>query len=323
MKAPSFESYSQNGEDVVLWRALGNVHHGRYIDVGAYHPVDDSVTMAFYKAGWHGITVEPDPHNARLHREQRPRDVQVEAAITVKDADSATLHLVDNTGLSTLSDTLADTHINSGYASHDVAVVTRRLDRILEEVGWKDQEIHFMTVDTEGSERSVLESIDFSSWRPWVLVIEATEPNSTRPTRSLWEDVVIDAGYRFCLFDGLSCFYVAEEHADLSPALSYPACVLDDYTTPAFRHVAKRAEMIPSLIADAARWRTESVTRWANAVGKVQDLQERIDDLQSENASLRREIDALRKWIDEFRTSTSWRLTKPIRALKSLVSRSG
>jgi hypothetical protein len=40
-------SYSQNNEDILLWRALKNVEKGFYIDVGANHPVDDSVTKLF------------------------------------------------------------------------------------------------------------------------------------------------------------------------------------------------------------------------------------------------------------------------------------
>ena len=52
-------SYSQNYEDVILQRALRNVSRGFYIDVGAAHPVHDSVTCHFYKSGWSGINIDP------------------------------------------------------------------------------------------------------------------------------------------------------------------------------------------------------------------------------------------------------------------------
>jgi len=48
----TFVSYAQNFEDVLLWRALHDVEHGRYLDVGAHDPVIDSVSLAFYEAGW-------------------------------------------------------------------------------------------------------------------------------------------------------------------------------------------------------------------------------------------------------------------------------
>ena len=39
-----FTSYAQNFEDVMLWRALKHVQKGTYVDVGAQHPVIDSVS---------------------------------------------------------------------------------------------------------------------------------------------------------------------------------------------------------------------------------------------------------------------------------------
>jgi len=53
----TFISYAQNFEDVMLWRALGHVSAGRYIDVGAQDPVVDSVSKAFYEHGWRRIHV--------------------------------------------------------------------------------------------------------------------------------------------------------------------------------------------------------------------------------------------------------------------------
>ena len=108
----------------------------------------------------------------------------------------------------------------------------RTLDEILEEAEWGETDIHFMTVDTEGAELEVLRAIDLTVFRPWILVIEATAPDTADPTHGAWEHIVLSADYRFCLFDGLSRFYVAAERAaELMPALSYPACVVDDYTT--------------------------------------------------------------------------------------------
>ena len=91
-------SYAQNGEDVVLWRALGSVSAGRYIEVGANHPRDDSVTRAFYDRGWSGITIEPVPSFADLHRAERPRDHLVEAAITNAGSGETTFHVIPGTG---------------------------------------------------------------------------------------------------------------------------------------------------------------------------------------------------------------------------------
>jgi FkbM family methyltransferase len=350
LASSSFDSFSQNGEDVVLWRALQGITNGRYIEVGANDPVVFSVSRAFYDRGWSGITVEPDPEFARMQREQRPRDLLIEAAITARDGDTITFHVVDGTGLSTVYDDLVKVHAQAGFQHHDVAVPTRRLDRILEEAGWSGRDIHFMSVDTEGSEREVLESIDLSAWRPWILVIEATVPLSTESSYAQWEDIVTKAGYQFCLFDGLSRWYVADEHrASLQPALSYAASVLDDYSTRRMRQDAERIGQlqgaINDLTTDTIRWRTEALTRWAGIVADkmlvanvraaLEATQHQLHELQQAHLELQHahhELNQLHhklsqdnagthQLLAELHDSTSWRVTKPLRSTVGRIDR--
>jgi FkbM family methyltransferase len=329
MTSETFDSYAQNGEDVVLWRALKGIAQGRYVDVGANHPSNDSVTMAFYARGWSGIAVEPDPEFAQLQREQRPGDILVEAAITAKDDETVTLHVVEGTGLSTLDDSYGAQHRESGRAMHDKEVRGRRLDAVLKEAGWSGEDIHFMSVDTEGSERAVLESIDLSLWRPWVLVIEATAPNSAESTRESWESLVTEAGYEFCLFDGLSCFYVAEERAEqLAASLSYPACVLDNYSTLAqrecWRQLDQTQKMVDSLAHEAIRWRAEALNRWAGALAKgpvATALRRQLEALRAEHAELGHQHHLTVQEITALHGSTSWRVTKPLRTVGSTVAK--
>ena len=72
-------SYAQNGEDVRLWRAFAGVElpesgHFTYVDVGANHPFDLSITASLYSLGWRGILVEADPDFAADLRRHRPSD---------------------------------------------------------------------------------------------------------------------------------------------------------------------------------------------------------------------------------------------------------
>ena len=69
---PPFVSYAQNLEDVVLSRLLTAAPHGRFIDVGAGHPVHGNVMHGLYMHGWRGINVEPMPVEAELLRAMRP-----------------------------------------------------------------------------------------------------------------------------------------------------------------------------------------------------------------------------------------------------------
>ncbi|OOB13428.1 methyltransferase, partial [Burkholderia cenocepacia] len=51
----SITTYAQNFEDILLWRSLGHIPSGQYIDVGAHHPSQDSVSQLFYEHGWRGV----------------------------------------------------------------------------------------------------------------------------------------------------------------------------------------------------------------------------------------------------------------------------
>src|SRR3546814_20777906 len=94
-----FTSFSQNFEDVILWRVFKSVGSGFYIDVGANDPVVDSVSYALYQLGWRGIHVEPVPEYASRLRASRPDEIVVEAAISPSAGELVLYDLAD-TGLS-------------------------------------------------------------------------------------------------------------------------------------------------------------------------------------------------------------------------------
>ena len=83
----------------------------------------------------------------------------------------------------------------------------------------------------EGLEKEVLEGVDLTSYRPWVLVVESTRPNSTEDTSHEWESIVLDSGYEMTLFDGLNKFYVRTDLTSIREALSTPANVFDQWVS--------------------------------------------------------------------------------------------
>jgi FkbM family methyltransferase len=311
----------------VLWRALSDVPHGRYVDVGANHPTDDSVSRAFYERGWQGIAIEPVHYYAQLFREQRPRDLVVEAAITDRPDGVVTLHEVPGSGLSTLVDAYRDEHARAGRATQDLTVPTRRLDAVLEEAGWDELDIHFVTIDTEGSEAEVLRSFDLRRWRPWVLVIEATVPNTCRPSHEAWESGVLDAGYELCLFDGLSRFYVSSERAAaLGDRLRQPANVLDDYTTREYRHVAGELAAAQTALRELQEHTGKELKDLRDELERLRaahhELSQEHHDLAQEQDRLSQDyhrLDADKQRITgelaALRATLSWRLTGPLRAI--------
>jgi hypothetical protein len=93
--------------------------------VGALSPDIDSVTKAFYDAGWSGINIEPNPHEEAAFSAERPRDVNLTVAVA-EQPGRLTLNVFPGTGLSTLDEAIARDHVRSGLEArrHEVEVLT-------------------------------------------------------------------------------------------------------------------------------------------------------------------------------------------------------
>ena len=219
-------SYAQNHEDVVLARAFEDAPTGFYVDVGAMHPVHDSVTKHFYDRGWSGINVEPSAAYHALLVAERPRDTNLRVALG-EAPGRAVLHHVADTGLSSLEASVVERAARSGRAVVEESVEVTTLAAVCRE--HVRGEIDFLKVDVEGREEAVLRGGDWSRFRPRVVVVESTKPNSTEQCHQSWEPLLLEAGYRFGLFDGLNRFYVRGESAELLPRIAAPANVMDGY----------------------------------------------------------------------------------------------
>lgn len=221
-------SYAQNFEDVMLRRALRLVETGFYIDVGAADPSVYSVTRAFYDMGWNGINIEPLPHHVAALAEARPRDINLECAA---GSHCGTLRLweTDVVGWATARPDFIERLTADGHRGAYLSVEMRTLEAVCAEHA--PAAIHFLKIDVEGLERDVLLGCDFSRFRPWIVVVEATRPNSTEETHGEWEGILLAADYRLVYADGLNRFYLAVEHEDLADAFRYPPNVFDRFET--------------------------------------------------------------------------------------------
>ena len=241
----------------MLWRALGHIERGFYIDVGACSPDEYSVTKLFSERGWHGINVEPNPIHYEALTSRRPRDVNLPIALGSHEGRTK-IHLFGDTGLSTLDESIAKSHRKNRQETTRT-VELRRLADVWRERVSQDQPVHFLKVDVEGFEREVLLGGDWSVNRPWIVVVEATVPLSTELRHAAWENILVEAGYKFVYFDGLNRFYVAREHADLEASFSAPPNVFDDFVPAA---VIERDGIIATLRDEAkARSRELEVIR--------------------------------------------------------------
>ena len=270
----TFISYAQNGEDVLLWRALGHVGAGFYIDVGAHHPDLDSVTRAFYDRGWSGVNVEPLAEPAAQIAAARLRDVTLRIALGASDGELP-FYEVAGTGLSTLDADAARSARAAGHAVRETVVTVRTLAEVCRL--YAAPEIHFLKIDVEGAERAVLEGADLQAHRPWIILAEATAPLSTRTVHDAWEPLLLAADYAFVWFDGLNRYYVSRERLDqLQPCFQAQPNVFDDFMRASDSALVRRVDLAETegRALRAALQAAEAVARERSA--RTQALSERV-----------------------------------------------
>jgi FkbM family methyltransferase len=283
-------SYAQNAEDIRIWRVLGSRDAGFYVDVGAGHPVIDSVTKLFYDHGWSGINIEPGPAHAELQR-LRARDVNIDVAISATPGTRTFWVSTPDSGLSSFEPTPPHL-LPAGFRQVPQIVNARRLDDVVARHA-RGRQVDFLKIDVEGAERDVLESFDLAAVRPTVLVVESVSPGSSLPTQEQWEGLVLAAGFVFAAFDGVNRFYVPRDRADLIKALEYPISVLDRYV-----QAPRLATAAPG--HDFGPWSAASVRA-----------------LERE-AAVGREATST---VAEMRQTLSWRITRPLRSLRRVQRR--
>jgi FkbM family methyltransferase len=236
-------SYAQNMEDVVLCRLIELVPKGVFVDVGAGHPILENPTYALYQAGWRGVNVEPMAREAAMFADERPDDVTLQVALGSEPGKITLFEApLENRGATTFDVKTVELYRADGQRFDEFEVEVVTLKSVVEQQ--KLSQIHVLKIDVEGMEREVLLGADLATIQPWVVVVEATAPNSQVATHEQWEPLVLQAGYALALFDGLNRFYVRCDLTEVHQLLSAPANVFDSwvsYTESQLRFNAERA----------------------------------------------------------------------------------
>ena len=281
-------SYAQNGEDIVLARAFTDTH-GFYVDIGAFDPLEDSVTKLFYDRGWNGINVDPVPEVIERFDRDRPRDVNLQVAVSEESGEAelwtGPAGLV---GHSTLDATIAQAHGRDGLAFGKSTARTVRLEELLDEWVPEGTTIDFLKVDVEGHERAVLASNDWKRWRPRVVVVECVAPYLDGSTHTQWEALLLESEYVMVLFDGLNRFFVAAEHAALIDPLQAPASVIDNFEKFAVRQLNLEFQKLVTQLHELHELRGQEHASWGIERAR---LSQQLEDNVERQRQLRVEID--------------------------------
>lgn len=219
-------SYAQNAEDVMIDRIFQK-KTGFFIDVGAFHPVIDSVTKHFSLLGWQGINIEPDNEIFAEVARDRPNEINLCCAVGCRKGE-AILHQISVRQCSTISDAqFAQFDKELRDNSRSLTVPLQTLADICD--GHVHGDIDFLKIDVEGAERDVILGADWDRYRPRLVLIEATKAGTSEPNWADWEPYLLSQDYVFQHFDGINRYYLRKEDLHLAPQLSAPVNYLDWY----------------------------------------------------------------------------------------------
>ncbi|MBE7681560.1 FkbM family methyltransferase [Paenibacillus sp. P13VS] len=178
------QTYAQSGEDSILAyivHVLGiPFEKVDYIDMGANHAKELSNTYFFYKKGAKGILVEANPELIPELKFYRHRDLILNYAIDIESEKNVKFYIMNGDGLSTSDEQAAQKfrEINPNLDITDIKIVkTVNYRTIVEQYLGKAPVI--LSIDIEGKDLEILQSIDYVNYRPVIIVVEMVDYATT------------------------------------------------------------------------------------------------------------------------------------------------
>jgi hypothetical protein len=182
---------------MILRRIFEGQKQGFYVDIGAHHPRRFSNTYLFYKQGWTGINIEPNPEVRRLFDVERPRDINLQCGISEFEG-KLTYYYFDEPALNTFDYEVVKSRLEttSYKLINQAPIPVFRLDTILKKYLSLTQRIDFLTIDVEGLDLAVLSSNDWELFRPICIVVEALNTDLQQALVSDLAMFLINHGYK-------------------------------------------------------------------------------------------------------------------------------
>ncbi len=219
-------SYAQNYEDILIDRLFQNQTSGFYLDVGAAHPDKDSVTKYFYKKGWKGINIEPNPIDYKRLLKSRKRDINLCCACSDQDGEVDYFFVEEDSKISFIGEP-QNKEVYLGKRIKKMSIPMKKLSTVCETL--KVGSIDFLKIDVEGAEIKVLQGMDLKRWKPRLIVIESVGVKSQERVDSLWLKELTENNYKPVYFDGFNSYFVQNHDEEAQHCFSLPLNVTDHF----------------------------------------------------------------------------------------------
>lgn len=183
-------SRSQLGQDIMVLKALNNKQNGFFVEVGAADGIHLSNTFLLENEyNWKGICVEPNTEF--FESLKKNRKCQVSNACLFETAGLSVEF--NNHHLYSGIVECVDHHTHTLNSGRRETKTTSTLSDVLDACE-APLFIDYLSLDTEGSELSILKGVDLTKYTFGILHIEH---NHVEPRRSQIKTFLIDNGYVF------------------------------------------------------------------------------------------------------------------------------
>jgi FkbM family methyltransferase len=176
--------YSQFEQDKFLnENYFKNKSDGYFVDIGAFDGIEGSNSLFFENLGWGGVCIEPNPEKFELLTQVRKCKC-VKCAISNKNGTAQFFQIKEGnnspTALSGLVEEFSETSIariqtynlEESQSFDYIDVECKRFNDLIDV-----SDIDYLSIDTEGNELKILQSIDFKKYNIKSITTENNDYN--------------------------------------------------------------------------------------------------------------------------------------------------
>jgi FkbM family methyltransferase len=208
-------NYSQLNQDLNVLKFYNNKKDGYFIEIGASDGMELSNTYLLEKEyNWKGICVEPIPSRYEKLCINRSNSNCCNRAVYHTSDMEVTFDIANEYDLlSGISEKIEDCNEKAKANKTSITVKTITFNDLLAHYNAPNH-IDYLSLDTEGSELDILQSVDFNRYTFGLIDVEH---NYTEPRRTKMRELLTSNGYKYVKENKWDDCYV---HNSLESSLS-------------------------------------------------------------------------------------------------------
>ena len=173
--APQYEkiSYSQSGEDIIIEYLfeLRKIQRPVFIDIGAYDPVVSNNTYKFFLKGARGVNIDANPVSMERFVQLRVADTNLNIGVGANNGEFD-FYIMEDPSLNTFSEKEKNSLEQMGHGLKEVKRINvLTINQVLEKY-LPGSSLDLLSIDAEGVDFDIIQSLDFNTYHPKVICIE-------------------------------------------------------------------------------------------------------------------------------------------------------